>query len=304
MSFWKKFFGTPEKLPSEIETVNSADDGHGEDNLNETESKHDEQVSELAPHAEKVPEETEHTDSEAVSIEPSFEKHIKIENVIENVDTDVSLEESEEPETYAKTTEQNSSNKITEDESLSAEEILKSELKKAEEAALAAQLEAENKEVFEDLSVLDGRVLPELKVPDWREELDFVKERYEPCDLSDHIVKVSKRRLTARQIDHELAESRFNAYERYLDRATRRFKDKIDEDALLNKVKIDLTQWASEQAKSVAWILADRINDEVVKAKQAEIEATKFVENNAEFTNPQAIEDYKHFSRRIFFKNS
>ena len=79
-----------------------------------------------------------------------------------------------------------------------------------------------------------------------------------------------------------------------------RFKDKIDEDALLNKVKIDLTQWASEQAKSVAWILADRINDEVVKAKQAEIEATKFVENNAEFTNPQAIEDYKHFSRRVF----
>ena len=66
-------------------------------------------------------------------------------------------------------------------------------------------------EYQEDLSILDGRILPELVVPDWREELEFVKERYEPCDLTDHIVKVSKRRLTARQIDHELAQSRLNA---------------------------------------------------------------------------------------------
>ena len=185
-------------------------------------------------------------------------------------------------------------------EELTEEERLAKELEEAENAALSAQLEAEQKEVFEDLTTLDGRILPQLQVPDWRQELDFVKERYEPCDLSDHIVKVSKRRLTAKQIDHELAQSRLSAYERYLERASRRFKDKIDEDALLRQAKSDLYQWRHEQAKSVAWVLADRINDEVLKAKQAQLDATSFVENNSTFTNPDAIEDYRHFARRLF----
>ena len=181
-----------------------------------------------------------------------------------------------------------------------AEEKLRHELELAEASALAAQLEIEQQEYLEDLSVLDGRVLPQLKVPDWREELEFVKESYEPCDLSDHIVKVSKRRLTARQIDHELAQSRSIAYERYLERASRRFKDKIDEDALLRAALLDLTQWRTEQGKSVAWQLVDRVNDEVLKAKKAQEDAVSFVENNMTFTNPLAIEGYRHFSRRIF----
>jgi len=181
-----------------------------------------------------------------------------------------------------------------------AEVQLRKELEDAETAALNAQLDIEKQEFLEDLSVLDGRILPQLKVPDWREELEFVKERYEPCDLSDHIVKVSKRRLTARQIDHELAESRLSAYERYFERASRRFKDKIDEDALLNQALTDLTVWKNEQGKSVAWKLADRVNEEVVKAKKAEEEATSFVENNIEFVNPAAVKVYREFARRAW----
>jgi hypothetical protein len=113
-------------------------------------------------------------------------------------------------------------------------------------------------------------------------------------------VKVSKRRLTARQIDHELAQSRKQAYERYLERASRRFKEKIDEDALLHTALTDLSQWRSEQGKSVAWLIAERVNEEVLKAKEAEIAATSFVENNSEFTNSSAIAAYRHFSRRLF----
>ena len=79
------------------------------------------------------------------------------------------------------------------------QEELIEEVESAETVALKARLETEKQEFLEDLSLLDGRILPQLKVPDWREELEFVKESYEPCDLSDHIVKVSKRRLTARQ---------------------------------------------------------------------------------------------------------
>lgn len=187
-----------------------------------------------------------------------------------------------------------------ENEARAVKELLQEELANAETAALNAQLEIEAEEFLEDLSVLDGRILPQLKVPDWREELEFVKERYEPCDLSDHIVKVSKRRLTARQIDHELAESRLHAYERYFERASRRFKEKIDEDALLNQALTDLTVWKNEQGKSVAWKFADRVNEEVVKAKKAEEEATSFVENNIAFVNPAAVKVYREFARKAW----
>ena len=171
-----------------------------------------------------------------------------------------------------------------------------------------AKLEIEAEERFRteladhlaDLNIVDARLLPELDVPDWREELEFVKERYEPCDLSDHIVKVSKRRLIARQIDYELAQSRLNAYTRYLERASRRFKEKIDEDNVVSAATVDLHQWRSDQAKSVAWRLADRVNEEVLKAKQAEIDATSFVQDNTEYTNPEAVAIYRHFARRVF----
>jgi hypothetical protein len=209
------------------------------------------------------------------------------------VDADVATEEEEATEAEDQEAKARS---VAE----AAEEQLRQELEAAEAAALNAQLEIEKEEFLEDLSVLDGRILPQLKVPDWREELEFVKERYEPCDLSDHIVKVSKRRLTARQIDHELAQSRLSAYERYLERASRRFKDKIDEDVLLNAALADLTVWKNEQGKSVAWKLVDRVNEEVVKAKKAEQEATSFVENNIEFVNPGAIKVYREFARRAW----
>ena len=188
----------------------------------------------------------------------------------------------------------------SESERADAEEKLRLEEEEAKNVALNAELEIEQQEFLEDLSVLDGRILPQLMVPDWREELEFVKERYEPCDLSDHIVKVSKRRLTARQIDNELAESRYRTYQRYLERASRRFKDKIDEDALLNEALKDLTSWRNDQDKSVAWKLAVRINEEVLKAKQAETEATSFVENNIEFVNQNAVKVYRDFARRVW----
>ena len=154
-------------------------------------------------------------------------------------------------------------------------------------------------EYLEDLSFLEGRVLPQLLVPDWRQELEFVKERYEPCDLNDHIVKVSKRRLTAKRIDHEIAKSRVKAYERYLERASRRFKSRVDEDAVLNEAFRDLMQWKSGQSRSVAWKLADRINQEVLKAKLAEIEATSFIQKNNEFSNPDAAQYFRKFARRL-----
>lgn len=153
---------------------------------------------------------------------------------------------------------------------------------------------------LEDLDQVDGLVLPELEVPDWRQELDFAQERYEPCDLANHLVKVSKRRFVARRIDVELALSRRNANKRFLDRATRRFKEKIDEDATLNEALRDLSQWKSQQSFSVAWKLAERVDQELRKAKNTESEAIAFIQNNTEFTNSEAIEQYRHFVRRVF----
>ena len=300
MSFWKKLFGKNEQPVVEDNMV--VDDEFEDSEIDadtEAESYNEfEEVGEDAEIESSTSDELvtdESVDETQEQSESETESAVQSAQVTEESEVDADVATEDEDETDAEDQEAKAKS-----EADAAEEQLRQELEAAETAALNAQLEIEKEEFLEDLSVLDGRILPQLKVPDWREELEFVKERYEPCDLSDHIVKVSKRRLTARQIDHELAQSRKQAYERYLERASRRFKEKIDEDALLHTALTDLSQWRSEQGKSVAWLIAERVNEEVLKAKEAEIAATSFVENNSEFTNSSAIAAYRHFSRRLF----
>jgi hypothetical protein len=300
MSFWKKLFGKSEEPAAqenvvadlEIEDYEIEADASAESD-DELEEVGEEAQVESSTADEVVTDES--VDETQEQSESAIEGTVQVAQVSKEseVDTDVTAEEEE-------ATDAEDQEAKAKSEAEAAEEQLRLELEAAEAAALNAQLEIEKEEFLEDLSVLDGRILPQLKVPDWREELEFVKERYEPCDLSDHIVKVSQRRLTARQIDHELAQSRLSAYERYLERASRRFKDKIDEDALLNEALADITMWKNEQGKSVAWKLVDRVNEEVVKAKKAEQEATSFVENNIEFVNPGAVKVYREFARRAW----
>lgn len=297
MSFWKKSNEKAEQLIDE--TLQIANENLGQEIASEVQ-----ETSEFPSVDAPMPE----GEVDAAPSAPVVDLPPQVEVPAAQSD-DVSSNEAKEEviseEPAAKTEEELAAAALTLEEEMkrereAAEEQLRLELEEASNAALNAQLEIEQQEFLEDLSVLDGRILPQLKVPDWREELEFVKERYEPCDLSDHIVKVSKRRQTARQIDHELAESRLSAYQRYLERASRRFKDKIDEDALLNDALKDLTIWRNDQGKSVSWKLADRINQEVLKAKQAETEATSFVENNIEFVNPVAVKVYRDFARRAW----
>jgi len=298
MSFWKKMFGKngQEVVEENLVVENEVEESNPEmDPSNDIDNQMDELADDELVESSTLEEVASNStdEEESQSTEADGDETTAIE------DSQEATSVSDGSASVDSTTE--AKEEITiQSETLAAEELLKNELESAEAAALNAQLEIEKQEFLEDLSVLDGRILPQLKVPDWREELEFVKERYEPCDLSDHIVKVSKRRLTARQIDHELAESRLNAYLRYFDRASRRFKDKIDEDALLNQALTDLTVWKNEQGKSVAWKLADRVNEEVVKAKKAEEEATLFVENNIEFVNPAAVKVYREFARRAW----
>jgi hypothetical protein len=292
MSFWKKLFGKSEEPVAQEDLV--VDDEFVESEIDvDSTSESDNESAEVAVEAEIESSTTDDVVNDESVGESQMESELETESALQ--DPQVSEESEEDADVPAEDQEAKAKS-----ESEGAAEQLRQELEAAQTAALNAQLEIEKEEFLEDLSVLDGRILPQLKVPDWREELEFVKERYEPCDLSDHIVKVSKRRLTARQIDHELAQSRLSAYERYLDRASRRFKDKIDEDALLNEALADLITWKNEQGKSVAWKLVDRVNEEVVKAKKAEQEATSFVENNIEFVNPGAVKVYREFARRAW----
>lgn len=311
MSFWKKFFGdAPENHPSsEEQSLEEHFDSAGlEDSDNQlVPDRNTSESNETSDEEESTPthvgdidqQNSSNLDNEDEDLTQSQNEELaEAHSTSDQSDREIpsTSGEQQDEETHAA----DSTTDESDEEEVDPEVLLQKELEAAQSAALVAQLEIETQEYLEDLSNFDGRVLPQLKVPDWREELEFVKERYEPCDLSDHIVKVSKRRLTARQIDHELALSRLNAYERYLERASRRFKDKIDEDAVLNDALTDLSQWRSEQGKSVAWLLAERINEEALKAERAKDEATSFVENNVEFTNPQAIEVYRHFARRLF----
>ena len=300
MSFWKKLFGKSEQPITEEKIVldNELEEDQLElDSANDLDNNLEEVIEEAVVESSTTDEPASDASVEE-SKEPSEpEAESAVQGTQDSEQSEVDADAIADEQEAADSVDQEAKAKS---DAEAAEEQLRQELEDAETAALNAQLEIEKEEFLEDLSVLDGRILPQLKVPDWREELEFVKERYEPCDLSDHIVKVSKRRLTARQIDHELAESRRSAYLRYFERASRRFKDKIDEDALLNVALADLTEWKSEQGKSIAWKLADRVNEEVVKAKKAEEEATSFVENNIEFTNPEAVKVYRAFARRAW----
>jgi hypothetical protein len=300
MSFWKKMFGKNNQQTSEENFTIEDQVDETQIEVESSNTPEDEVASNIVDNAlESTTSEEDTPEPEAGDGPPSLETESLNMPVVGDEAEETVPAVSDAPSENAANDSKVQEN-TAESEAEVAEELLKKELESVETAALKAQLEIEKEEFLEDLSVLDGRILPQLKVPDWREELEFVKERYEPCDLSDHIVKVSKRRLTARQIDHELAESRLSAYLRYFERASRRFKDKIDEDALLNQALTDLTVWKNEQGKSVAWKLADRVNEEVVKAKKAEEEATSFVENNTEFVYPAAVKVYREFARRAW----
>ena len=283
MSLWKKIFGT--QTPSVAENDPVVDIPVSDELPNNLET--DEPTSELNDdELEK--------DSELTVTKENF-----VESETEKTEESPSTPVTEEVKSDYQPNENTTAPVVNSQQAASSDSSAKDSQQKEEELPDDPEILAEEMEYSEDLSILDGRILPELKVPNWREELEFVKERYEPCDLADHIVKVSKRRLTARRIDHELAQSRLTAYNRYLERASRRFKDKIDEDKLLKTALEDISQWRSDQAKSVAWILADRINEETLKARQAEQDATSFVANNVEFTNPDAIATYRKFARSL-----
>jgi hypothetical protein len=328
MAFWnkKKEEGTPvNEEVLESPEVEDAEESTEPTEEFETESATHQTETETVPEVEaeeEVSSEVSHETESDTEESTDFLSEPSSENSVEEINEDALTEASSEDQTEDSTEEISDSAETTDsaeaNEEVSEEDLTPEQLKaqieerrEAEERARfieEAKLEIEAEERYRteladhlaDLNIVDARLLPELDVPDWREELEFVKERYEPCDLSDHIVKVSKRRLIARQIDYELAQSRLNAYTRYLERASRRFKEKIDEDNVVNAATVDLHQWRSDQAKSVAWRLADRVNEEVLKAKQAEIDATSFVQENTEYTNPEAVAIYRHFARRVF----
>ncbi len=281
MSFWEKLtksFNSTKKesteIPEEVELPNQEAEDFGlEENL--------EQGSNDAENSL----ENDETDPQSVEIEASGAQDSLVEN--HHVEEENEAEEVADPIDMPN---------ISETDKVEAGSV-----KGLNSSAVDVESnEDEIAEYLEDLTVVQGEILPQLVVPDWRDELEFVKERYEPCDLTDHIVKVSTRRLTAKRIEQLLVQSRRSTYNRYLERASRRFKDKIDEDALLHEALKDLTHWRGQQAKSVAWRLADKINQEVVKAKQAEEEATAYVEKNTTFTNPKAVDQYRHFAKRLF----
>lgn len=306
VSIWKKLFGTPEKPEEDvsIHALNSTEEATaGREDLwsDEPTTEQDEEVLPVSIPVEPVPPSEVSIAASTHAEAPTAVRDSETVEVVASTDVaETGTENVTQPEgqsnnsfdTHGKTF---SSSDFPESSTVNLETITE-----PAPEPIDPELLAQEHEYLEDLTILDGRLLPELVVPDWRDELEFVKERYEPCDLTEHIVKVSKRRLTSRQIDHELAISRLKAYERYLERASRRFKDKIDEDAVLTESLRDLSQWKNDQAKSIAWRLAERVNEEVLKAKQAEIDATAFISSNIEFTNSEAVKRYRQFARRAF----
>lgn len=323
MSFWKRIFGKSKDV-AEIETSNfesNAAINSLEVSRNDNETQVQSDLSDSAGNfdsnqQESIEVQNEESERELKNVNASEDStnstELKDETnpPIAEIEPEVGPEEENQPDLPGETPARvnhiigmplpnmSGSNALKPPTPASSDSDSKISLEKDTE--LEPETEEDRHDHLEDLRVLQGQILPQLDVPEWRDELKFVEERYEPCDLANHIVKVSKRRLISRRIEMELAESRLTTYQRYLERASRRFKDKVDENNLLNDAAASLSQWQVQQSKSVAWRLVDRVNQEILKAESAEKEATSYIDQNKEFSNPKAIEQYRHFSRRVF----
>ncbi len=169
MSFWKKLFGRSDQsvsqdYPHQIENLHEESEAIVDDQPIESEVEdeleNDEKTSELVPAPElQASISTEDVSSDSEEME-SKEAEDDLSPSIDAPEA-LNVDELEEKTRNEK--------EIAEEQSRIEEELLQQELEAAEAAALEAQLEVEKEEFLEDLSVLDGRILPELKVPNWRE---------------------------------------------------------------------------------------------------------------------------------------
>jgi hypothetical protein len=166
MSFWKKVFGKNNQEVIEENLV-------AEDQVDETQLVTDSinsTVDETSELAKDVIAESTVTEEVAVESIVQDESQVSqaesaspeaVEDESKALDPEISKSQSEDA-----TKDSNVLEADAQSEAQAAEELLKKELESAETAALNAQLEIEKEEFLEDLSVLDGRILPQLKVPD------------------------------------------------------------------------------------------------------------------------------------------
>lgn len=150
--------------------------------------------------------------------------------------------------------------------------------------------------VEDALSIPKDLDIPEWQEPDWHEELELVKRRIEPCDLTGHMVEVSRRRYRSRLVDEALLRVQLRISKRFTERAKYRFKEQIDEDNAVTEALDSLVDWRLSQSNSVAWKLVERVEEEVNKANAAKEEAISYVLNQTEFRNADAEKVYRKFA--------
>ena len=140
----------------------------------------------------------------------------------------------------------------------------------------------------------------EFTEPDWREIVDLLERRIEPCDITGAMVKVSRKRAMWRSIETALARVRVRVISRLADRAEFRFKDRIDQDQAVTEAQQSLHDWTHDHSHSVAWKFHAQAIAQLELSQEMRKQAIERVTSKVSFRNEVADDVYLKFVKSTF----
>ena len=141
----------------------------------------------------------------------------------------------------------------------------------------------------------------EFTEPDWREIIELLNKKIEPCDITGAMVDVSRKRKLWRSIENSIAQVRMSITGRLVERAKFRFRERIDQDEALNKVESTLSNWRNKQSNSIAWQFNEQVFEQLALARQMRADAVNRITKNHSYRNDKAHEIFGAFAKSTVF---
>ena len=135
--------------------------------------------------------------------------------------------------------------------------------------------------------------------PDWKDIVDLLDKRIEPCDLTGLMVDVSKKRRLFRTIEKALAHVKVRVMKRVADRAEYRFAERLAQNEALQSLQDSLASWHNEHSHSLAWQFNQKSIQQYEIALQSRLDAIARVKE-VSASNPDAHEQFKKFFRGLW----
>ena len=168
----------------------------------------------------------------------------------------------------------------------------------SEQGEILENFKSENDLGEENLQVnlnQSGLAMPDFTEHDWREILDLLDKRIEPCDVTGELVQASYKRHFWRSLENSYAKIKVRLVQHLVRRAEHRFKDRIEQDEAVSKIQRSLQEWTAEHSQSIAWKFHERSIAELDLAREMRRQSIERVTNRISFRNLNADHIYREF---------